>query len=257
MQTYHTQQSRPAWRRVRGHLARIARDLMGTVTQVRTEAALVALTFDDGPHPEYTPRLLDILARHQARATLFMVGRYAERYPRIVARAAAEGHALCNHSYSHTQFPLLRPGERLAELRRCQEALAPHGLRLFRPPFGRQTRASRFDLLRAGYQAVAWSVHAEDWELREAAWMAARLEREIEPGSIVLLHDAIRNSLFPGAEDREATLQAVDMLLTRLGGRYRFVTVPDLMLQGRVVRNPWYQEPIPVTQFQDSRAAQA
>ncbi len=245
------------FKRIRGHYGDIARDLIGTITQVRTNEPVVALTFDDGPHPEYTPRLLDLLARYDARATLFMVGRYAEQHPEIVRRAAREGHAIANHTYSHPQFPVISSRERRGELERCQRALGSTGLRMFRPPYGRQTYASRFDLLRAGYQVVTWNVHAEDWEIRDPRWMAERLERQITPGSIVLLHDAIRTPLIPGSEDREPMLQALELTLERLSPRFRFISVPALMLHGRVIRHHWYQAPIPEEQFRHANAAHA
>lgn len=211
----------------------------GTVTHVQTTARVAALTFDDGPDPVYTPRLLDILAKHNAKATFFMVGVRAAQYPDIVARAASEGHAIGNHSWDHTPFPELSSGARRRQLAECQRALGPHGLPLFRPPKGRQNLASRFDVLRAGFQVVTWNLGAEDWLEREPEWMAERLITRLLPGSIICLHDGLEGVTREGAGDRSRTLDAVDRLLHSMSSQYQFVTVPELLARGRVYRANW------------------
>lgn len=213
--------------------------IAGTITHVETTAKAAALTFDDGPDPSATPRLLDILAAHQAKATFFMVGRNAAQYPEIVARVAAEGHAIGNHSWDHQTFPSLDSRARLKQLEDCQRALGPQGLRLFRPPKGMQNLASRLDVLRAGYQVVTWSLGAEDWLERDADWMAERLITHLKPGSIICLHDALEGVTREGAQDRSHTLEAVDKLLRATSSQYQFVTVPQLMARGRVYRANW------------------
>lgn len=211
----------------------------GTVTHVETTAPIAALTFDDGPDPVYTPRLLDILAAHKAKATFFMVGQNAARHSQIVARVSMEGHAIGNHSWDHQTFPDLDSRARLKQLADCQRALGPQGLRLFRPPKGMQNLASRWDVLRAGYQVVAWNMGAEDWLDRDAGWMAERLIARLKPGSIICLHDALEGVTREGAKDRSRTLEAVDKLLQATSSQYQFVTVPELMARGRVYRANW------------------
>ena len=120
-------------------------NIVGTITHVKTEEAVVALTFDDGPHPEFTPRLLEILEKHHARATFFLVGESAKKYPELVKRIAKAGHSIGNHSWDHPSFPLITGRDRRWQLRACEEAIAPYGQKLFRPPFGNQTIASRLD----------------------------------------------------------------------------------------------------------------
>lgn len=213
--------------------------IAGTVTHVETTAKVAALTFDDGPDPTYTPHLLDILAAHKAKATFFMVGRNAAQYPQIVARVGAEGHAIGNHSWDHQTFPSLDSRARLKQLEDCQRALGPGALRLFRPPKGMQNLASRFDVLRAGYKVVTWSLGAEDWLDRDADWMAERLVSRLKPGSIICLHDALEGVTREDAKDRSRTLEAVAKLLHTTAAEYRFVTVPELMACGRVCRANW------------------
>jgi peptidoglycan/xylan/chitin deacetylase (PgdA/CDA1 family) len=221
---------------------RLARDCLGVVTSVKTNRPIVALTFDDGPHPESTPAVLAVLDKYGARATFFMIGELAEKHPQIVRDAAAAGHAIANHSWSHLSFPLLAANERYEQLHRCDQALAPYGKKLFRPPYCNQTFGSRWHTLRAGYEVIAFSVHAEDWLARSSEWMVEKLAQEIRPGSIVILHDNIYRSILPAVQfDREPMLRALDECLKRLQNRFQFVTVPELLQYGRPVRESWYQ----------------
>lgn len=224
-------------------VGRLARTLLGTITNIETTEPLVALTFDDGPDPESTPRMLDILERYGAHGTFFMIGEKAAQYPDLVGRVASGGHAIGNHTWNHSSFPLLNRQERFVQLRRCAEALAPHASRMFRPPYGSQDDRSRFDLALAGYQVVTWSVLEPDWLDREPEAIATRIEGKIQSGSIVLLHDALHDALKPEYFSRENTLGAVELLLERIKGRFRFVTVPELMRHGRAQRTMWRQAP--------------
>lgn len=233
-------QRRPgALRRLAAGLGRRA---LGTITSVATEAPAAALTFDDGPHPVYTPRLLDILARHGARATFFVIGERVAAHPELARRAVAEGHTLANHTWSHVQLPDATGAERRREIARGAAAIAPMGgAALFRPPRGRQSLASRLAVALAGHAVVTWSAHAEDWRPHDAAWMAARLAAQLRPGAIFLLHDAIWDGLEPGVEDRGPLLEAVDAFLAGAAPATRFVTVPELMGLGRPVTVNWYR----------------
>ncbi len=215
--------------------------MLGTITHVSTQDAVVGLTFDDGPHPEFTPRLLEILDRHQVRATFFMVGKVAQRHLELVRQVAQAGHAIGNHSWDHPSFPLITRRERYAQLRACAQAIAPYGQRLFRPPYGHQSVASRFDALVLGYQVVTWNVVAQDWLDRDANWIVNRVKERIRPGSIVLFHDALCDLEAEQYIDRGPMLAAVDMLLERLGDRFRFVTIPELLRHGCPQKRNWYR----------------
>jgi peptidoglycan-N-acetylglucosamine deacetylase len=208
--------------------------MLGTITGVVTRDPVAALTFDDGPHPEYTPRLLEILERYEAHATFFMVGQAAQRHPELVQRVAQAGHAIGNHSWNHPSFPSLGRQERQKQIRACEQVLAPYGKRLFRPPYGHENLGSHRDVVSLRYQVVNWSLDAEDWEEHDPAWMAEVLTRGIQPGSIVLLHDAICGSQQPVPQyNREPMLAALALFLERLGGRLSFVTIPVLLRHGR------------------------
>src|ERR1700751_666629 len=116
--------------------------MRGTMTSVLTRDPVAALTFDDGPHPEYTPRLLAVLAQHQVRATFFMVGEVAQQHPALVRQVAQEGHTIGNHSWDHQSFRTLPGPARRRQIRSCARVLAPYGHALFRPPYGEYSLAS-------------------------------------------------------------------------------------------------------------------
>jgi peptidoglycan/xylan/chitin deacetylase (PgdA/CDA1 family) len=212
---------------------------VGSLIRVATAEPAIALTFDDGPHPEETPRVLEVLERHGARGTFFMVGKSARRHPGIVARAVAAGHAVANHSWDHPSFRQIQGPYRRAQIGWCSEVLAPlGGVRLFRPPFGEQSLASRLDALRGGHRVVAWDVVAEDWRDDPADVLVRRVMRRLRRGSIVLFHDTLYTTEDERYRDRAAMLQALEILLGQLAGDFRFVTVPELLRLGRPVRWP-------------------
>ena len=164
----------------------------------------VALTFDDGPDPDGTPRILDRLAKRGVRATFFVIGEAAQRHPEVVRRIVAEGHALGNHTYTHVRCTELTPEEFAAELARTNEALreicgldAP----VFRPPWGAIRPAQVLALAREGRSAALWSVDSRDYRGATAADIVQRCAG-LSRGDIVLMHDR-----FP------ATVEALPRLL--------------------------------------------
>lgn len=233
----------PRLRAVARRLVELTAAPLGTLMRVATQEPAVALTFDDGPHPESTPRLLEILERHGARGTFFMVGKAAAAQPELVTRVAAGEHAVANHSWDHPSMPLLAGRYRRCQLRWCAAALAPHGTRLFRPPYGHQSLTSLAGTRRLGYQVVMGDVVAEDWRDDTAEQLLARIRRRLRPGSIVLLHDALYTTVDSRFADRTPTLEAVDRLLSEEAGRLRFVTVPELLKLGQPRYWHWYLKP--------------
>jgi peptidoglycan/xylan/chitin deacetylase (PgdA/CDA1 family) len=155
--------------------------------------AEVCLTFDDGPDPEHTPRVLDALRDHGARATFFVVGSRAERYPDLVRRAAAEGHAVGGHSYHHGT-PEETSARQLAEEARRTSRLVGGLLgrppTVFRPPHGKLTAAKLWALWRAGQTIVLWNVDPKDFLCRSPSELAERIAQcPPRAGDVVLLHD--------------------------------------------------------------------
>ena len=239
-------------RRLAASLIAVQRRAVGTITHVVTDSRAVALTFDDGPDPRTTPRVLQVLEDFGVRATFFMVGESAARAPALVREVAAAGHAIGNHSWSHPPFPAIPGRERRRQLRACATALAPYGLRLFRPPYGEQSLASRLDALALGYRVVTWSVDPRDYKERDGVVLAAKLLGEIRPGSIVLLHDGIFEDQdrhlhleprqAPIHEPREEMLTALRQVLSQLTPVFQFVTLPELLRLGRPVRAKWWYD---------------
>ena len=229
-------------RRAAGHLWRSAYEAVGltsfgTITSVATERPWVALTFDDGPDPDWTPRVLDLLDRYRAKATFFVVGDRAARYPDVMRRLHEDGHAIGNHSHTHPSFPLIGSSERARQLQACAAALAPYPQqrKLFRPPHLAQDRASRCLTWLHGYEVVACSRHAHDWEDIDGSQMTRNLA-ELNPGDIVMLHDSIYEE---PSRSRAAMLEALDTVLQREAKRLTFVTVPTMLAAGRPRRRIW------------------
>jgi peptidoglycan/xylan/chitin deacetylase (PgdA/CDA1 family) len=216
----------------------------GTLVGVRTAEPAAALTFDDGPDPETTPRLLDLLGRHGAKGTFFLVGRRVARHPGLVARIAAEGHALGNHSWDHPALPRLGAAAVADQLRRTGAAIAAATggapPRLMRPPYGDQSLASHRAARRLGLTPVAWSVVGADWADHAGPAIAGRLVAGLHPGAILLLHDSLASYAEERHRDRGPTLEAVGQLFAARPG-WRFLTVPGLLALGRPRRRWWAQ----------------
>lgn len=206
--------------------------LLGTVTGVATEQKLVALTFDDGPDPVTTPSVLDVLARHGARGTFFMIGSEALRHPDVVANVAAAGHAIGHHTLDHVSLPGLGRRARIEQIRGGYDAVGPACSPLFRPPYGHLDFAAWWTARRAGHDVVAWTGHPFDWTDQPVSALTDRLHGCLDPGAIILLHDAPQ-AVDAGSETpRAALLTALDALLTSVRDEWRFVTVPELLQAG-------------------------
>jgi peptidoglycan/xylan/chitin deacetylase (PgdA/CDA1 family) len=156
----------------------------------------VCLTFDDGPHPRHTPRLLDVLKDQGVTATFFVVGRLAERYPDLVRRIAAEGHGLGIHSFYHTDLNLFSARQVIDCTRRAQDLFqrltgkAP--ITLYRPPRGKVSARSLLALWRAGQTVVLWNVDPRDYVCASGAELRNWFERHpLAGGDVVLLHDRL------------------------------------------------------------------
>jgi peptidoglycan/xylan/chitin deacetylase (PgdA/CDA1 family) len=224
--------------------------VLGSLRSVKTRKPLVALTFDDGPNPEWTPKFLDVLKANGARGTFFVIGEALEKHREITRRTWEEGHALGNHSWSHPSLPTLSFAAQLEELNRCTAALGG-ATRLFRPPYGHQSISSRRAARRAGLTVVAWSVQINDWRNQAPAELRDKLRAEMRPGAIVLLHDSIYLQAGEGRKpgllvDRGPLLEALDTVLAESRDRFEFVTVPELMRRGRPRWVNWYRwKPVP------------
>ncbi|MDF5753305.1 polysaccharide deacetylase family protein [Spongiactinospora sp. TRM90649] len=188
------------------------------------ELKCVALTFDDGPY-RYTGRLLDMLARHEARATFFVVGRMVDAGGADdLRRMVAEGHELGNHSWDHAMLTDMRREGVEAELQRTQRLVrrvTGTDMRIMRPPYGATDRTVSRVARGYGLSQILWDVDTVDWRDRQPALVARRVGAA-GPGTIVLLHDI-----------HSTTVRAVPRVLARLDHEgYTFVTVSELLGEG-------------------------
>jgi peptidoglycan/xylan/chitin deacetylase (PgdA/CDA1 family) len=167
----------------------------------------VALTFDDGPHPEGTPAVLETLAGRDAKATFFLVAEQVERYPSLVTEMVAAGHETAVHGYRHRNQMRLPPGGFAADLQRATELIADvsgQAPRLYRPPYGIFTFPGLSQVRRAGLDPLLWSKWGRDWRASTSADEIVRLvSRGLSDGDVVLLHDADWYSS-PGSHRRTA-----------------------------------------------------
>ena len=213
--------------------------LFGTVVGVRTDAQATALTFDDGPDPESTPALLDLLASHGARGTFFLVGKRAAKHPELIARLLAEGHAIGNHSWDHPALPRLTFAGVSDQLRRAATAI-DRPLAMMRPPYGDQSLVSHLAARRFGYTVVAWSVVGADWAEDDGPAIAERILEGLHPGAIVLLHDTLASFQSEACRDRRPMLAAVEAVFVARPN-WEFLTVPELLKLGPPRRRYWIQ----------------
>ncbi|MFD1850670.1 polysaccharide deacetylase family protein [Oceanobacillus bengalensis] len=192
------------------------------IAKLDPDGKYVALTFDDGPHPEVTPRILDTLKKYNAKATFFMLGSQVEYYPSLAAKVAEEGHEIANHTMNHQDLTILGLNQIKEEVRQSSniiEKATGKAPTLLRPPYG----ASNSDVEKAAADLEApiamWSVDSFDWKSRSAEAVNEEVMSNVAPGSIVLLHDI-----------HPSTADALPQLLTSLDKQgYQMVTVSQLL----------------------------
>jgi peptidoglycan/xylan/chitin deacetylase (PgdA/CDA1 family) len=193
------------------------------IRRLATHDRAVALTFDDGPNPVATPVVLDALAERGVKATFFILGRHAERWPDLVARAAAEGHALANHGYYHRKLHLRSPAYVRRDLELGTDAMMKAGApkpRFFRAPHGFRSPWVTYIARSLGQRTVGWSLGVWDSDRPGVDEIARRTVEGASPGAILLLHDG--DGYDPDG-DRLQTAHAVPLLVDRLLDRgYRF-----------------------------------
>ena len=195
-------------------------------------AKQLALTYDDGPNDPHTLRLLEVLAKHDVRATFFLIGRYVQQRPDIAREVAKAGHAIGNHTFSHPLLIFKPASEIRAQMETCErvlnDAVGEHS-KLFRPPFGGR-RPAVFRIARQlGLEPVMWNVTGYDWNAPPAAVIEGKVSRQIRGGNVILLHDGGHKQM--GA-DRAQTVIATDNLITRYQSQgYGFATICQ-MLEG-------------------------
>ncbi|WP_019121705.1 polysaccharide deacetylase family protein [Brevibacillus massiliensis] len=197
------------------------------VWEVPTNQKVIALTFDDGPSPEYTPRMLDLLKKYDAKATFFVVGSRVNKYPELVRREITEGHEVANHTYNHKYFTRMTPDSIKKEIKLAEDAIVKATNlrpRLFRPPGGIYNETIINSAKELDYLVVMWSWHQDtrDWRNPGVKRIVGKVLNNARKGDIVLFHDH--------GGKREQTIKALEQILPELTRRgYSFVTVSDLL----------------------------
>jgi peptidoglycan/xylan/chitin deacetylase (PgdA/CDA1 family) len=218
--------------------------LQRLIWSVSTVQPLAALTFDDGPDPELTPRILEVLAEHGVQATFNVMGWNALRHPDLVRAVVAAGHELGNHTWTHQDLAFQSPRQTRRQLERGRDAIeqtAGVRPRFFRPPRGNLTGSAIQSAAELGYDVLLWSVTRGSAGVGSPASVADHLARTVAAGDVVALHDGIGRATFqprgPGAHElrarRRVEVQALPAAVERLLGRgLRLVTVSALLAAG-------------------------
>jgi polysaccharide deacetylase family sporulation protein PdaB len=197
------------------------------VWEVKTEKKLVALTFDDGPSPTFTSQILNLLDQYNAKATFFIIGKEAEKYPNLIMREFKEGHEIANHTYSHQEVTEMSEYELKVELRQTHKIIQQiigEDVKLFRPTSGyyadyivRVARSLDYTVI-----IWTWGQDSRDWTQRNGELIAKRIIKTVKPGDIILFHDR--------GGDRSNTIKALQIILPVLKEKgYKFVTVSEIL----------------------------
>ncbi|MBP6600345.1 MAG: polysaccharide deacetylase family protein [Verrucomicrobiales bacterium] len=194
-----------------------------TYTRVKTSRKVIAITFDDGPHPENTPRLLDMLKERKIKATFYVVGDMVKYSPQLLRRMVAEGHEIGNHTVSHGTLSRMSNDSLIKELKTAHEQIlhetgvAP---RTMRPPGGAIKKDQKALMMEElGYPTILWSVDPLDWKRPGPAVVTSRLLNGASPGGILLVHDLHKPTV-------DAMPSTLDQLLAQ---GYEFVTISELI----------------------------
>jgi peptidoglycan-N-acetylglucosamine deacetylase len=183
----------------------------------RTVSGGVALTFDDGPHPEGTPAVLEVLDEAGFKATFFLVGEQVERRPALADEIAGRGHLVALHGYRHRPQPLLGAATVEDDLARGAAAIEDAtGIKvsLHRPPYGLYSPAGLAAVRRNGWRPLLWSKWGKDWRrLTTPDRIASRATRELRPGDVILLHDA---DFYSSSGSHERTVEALKLIVREL-----------------------------------------
>ncbi|WP_344779300.1 polysaccharide deacetylase family protein [Microbacterium kribbense] len=211
---------------------------------VDTVSPVTALTYDDGPDPRSTPKVLDVLERHGATATFFVLSGAAQKHPDLVRRIVTDGHEIALHGTDHRSLLTRTTADATRMVRASRmivEDLAGARVRLYRPPYGEHTAAQGRAIHRLGLRTIIWSGHAEDWVDAPPSDVAGRAVMSVFPGSIVLLHDtrADPETLQPGERmpdfDRGDVLDRVLQSIHADG--YSTATVSDMISRYPIVHS--------------------
>lgn len=198
-----------------------------------TDEKVIALTFDDGPHPEYTPKLLGVLEQYQVKASFFCLGVCVQRNPELAKEVFQRGHWLGLHGYTHQSFPRLTTTQLKDSLLKTQRVIAeatqiePEQIRDVRPPNGLFTPRILQQLHQWDYRTTMWTVVPEDWVSPGIAIVCQRTMAQVSSGSLIVLHDGYYGG-------RDVTAITASLIPQLLDQGYRFVSVNDFWQRTRL-----------------------
>jgi peptidoglycan/xylan/chitin deacetylase (PgdA/CDA1 family) len=211
-----------------------------TISRGLTDRPIIAMTFDDGPNPRNTPRLLDMLRQRNIKATFYVIGKNVAMYPQVVRRTVAEGHEIGNHTWDHRLLTKMSNAQVLSELTRTRDAVAKAAgvvPRTLRPPYGALSQRQRqFVHEQLGYPTVLWSVDPLDWKRPGPSVVADRIVSRANNGAIILSHDLHSQTV-------DAMPQTLDRLLRK---GFKFVTVSQMIAMKEAVSVAAAQKKPPV-----------
>lgn len=190
----------------------------------------LALTYDDGPNDPYTLRMLEVLARHDVRATFFMMGCFVEQRPDIAREVVNAGHVVGNHTFTHPSLTFKSTDEVRTQLTSCDRALndavGKHS-NLFRPPFGARRPAVLRIARQLNLEPIMWNITGYDWSAPSAEVIERKVTSRVRGGDVILLHDGGHRAF---GTDRSRTVTATDRLISRYKKEgFEFVTIPEMM----------------------------
>jgi peptidoglycan-N-acetylglucosamine deacetylase len=198
------------------------------INEIQTSKKVVAITFDDGPNPVYTPQVLEIFSKAKGKATFFMIGEQMINHPEVVKQVADQGHEIGNHTFTHPKLSQLSIQDCLKEIEETEELIEKMAGRkpvVFRPPYLDYNQDTISLLQKKRYPMIgAVNLEAQDWEQPGVEHIVRKSGEAVKDGSILIFHD--------GYGDRSQTIEAVQMLVSELTSQgYQLVTVSELLKQ--------------------------
>jgi peptidoglycan/xylan/chitin deacetylase (PgdA/CDA1 family) len=204
----------------------------GTIFRVPTHEKKVAITFDDGPSPVWTPQVLDELKSADVKATFFLIGHHVKKYPKIARRIAEEGHTIGNHTYAHCVMLYYKEPEIEAEIRYAEQVIREatgQTTQFFRPPKAWIRHSIKDKIKSLGYEIVLWSLNSKDWVNFNHRKIVQYISRKVKPGDILLFHDS-GNVFSTEGGARRQTVKSIGLLARTLRAQgFEIVPLEELI----------------------------
>lgn len=204
----------------------------GTIYRVKTDKKRVVLTFDDGPSPIWTTKILDELKKANIKATFFMIGHHVRKYPDVARRVAQEGHTIGNHGYAHSVMLYYTPAEIEEEIKYTEyviREITGQTTKYFRPPKAWLRKKIKEKVKSMNYETVLWSLNSKDWVSFNHKSIARYISKNIKNGDILLFHDSGNVATTEGGNRRQ-TVKTISLLARMLREKgFEFVSIEELM----------------------------